>query len=33
MEYYAAVNKDENTIYRMTCADRQDISSGKKYVV
>lgn len=30
MEYYVAVNKDEDIIYRMTCRDVQHILHRKK---
>lgn len=30
MEYYVAVNKDEDIIYRMTCTNLQHILCGKK---
>lgn len=30
MEYYVAVNKDEDIIYRMTCRDVQHILTTKE---
>lgn len=33
MEYYAAVNKEEDIIYRLTCTDLQDINVEKTFLV